>query len=25
MVIRSNVCVVITNGQQNLGGQPKQP
>jgi 3-deoxy-D-manno-octulosonate 8-phosphate phosphatase (KDO 8-P phosphatase) len=25
MVIRSNVCVVITNGQQNLGGLPKQP
>ncbi len=25
MVIRSNVCVVITNGQQTLGGLPKQP
>jgi 3-deoxy-D-manno-octulosonate 8-phosphate phosphatase (KDO 8-P phosphatase) len=25
MVIRSNVCVVITNEQRNLGGQPKQP
>ncbi|MGD1020560.1 MAG: HAD hydrolase family protein [Verrucomicrobiia bacterium] len=25
MVIRSNVCVVITNGQQSLGGPPKQP
>ena len=25
MVIRSNVCVVISNGQPVLGGQPKQP
>jgi 3-deoxy-D-manno-octulosonate 8-phosphate phosphatase (KDO 8-P phosphatase) len=25
MIIRSNVCVVITNGQQFLGGPAKQP
>jgi hypothetical protein len=25
MVIRSNVCVIISNGQPVLGGQPKQP
>jgi 3-deoxy-D-manno-octulosonate 8-phosphate phosphatase (KDO 8-P phosphatase) len=25
MIIRSNVCVIITNGQQSLGGPPKQP
>lgn len=25
MVIRSNVCVVITNGQQSVGGPLKQP
>jgi len=25
MVIRSNVCVVITNGQKVMGEQPKQP
>ena len=25
MVIRSNVCVIITNGQQIFGEQPKQP
>jgi len=25
MVIRSNVCVIITNGQQSVGGPVKQP
>ena len=25
MVIRSNVCVIITNGQQVFGAPPKQP
>jgi hypothetical protein len=25
MVIRSNVCVIITNGQQSVGGPLKQP